>query len=83
MSSRSRRKPAASSPTIGRAKSTPRAAAAPADRDEQGEDRAGEPAGLLALAGGQQPGVDRDERRRERLLAEQVLQQIRQRAARR
>ena len=46
-------------------------------RDEEGEDRAGEPAGLFALAGGQEPGVDRDERRGEGLFPEQVLQQIR------
>ena len=46
------------------------------DGHQEREDRPREPPGLVALAGGQQARIDRDERRRERLLAEQVLQQV-------
>ncbi len=46
------------------------------DGHQERKDRTRESPGLVALAGGQQPRIDRDERRRERLLAEQVLQQV-------
>jgi hypothetical protein len=50
------------------------------DRDDERQQRgdgAGDAVGLLALAAGQQRGVHRDEGRRERPFAEEVLQNIR------
>jgi len=45
-------------------------------RHQQPEDGAGETAGVVAPSLRQQPRVDRDERRRQRLLAEQVLKHV-------
>ena len=67
--------PGVMSNVSGRASSTPRATTPGHDGDEQAEDVAGQPVGLLLVLL-EEPGVHGDERGRQHPLPEEVLQQV-------
>ena len=70
-------KPGAMTATSSGVASTPPATSTRCHEREQRAHRAGDPHSLLALLAREQRGVDRNERRRQRAFAEQVLQEVR------
>ena len=71
-----RESPARSAPMSSGVATTPTSTIAADDQRQQRRDGAGDAVGLAALAAREQRGVDRNERRRQRALAEQVLQEV-------